>query len=100
MTGVDFHNEVPGDHELHVMCDRTITRLGRANEELTEQVRLMRETGGPTWTTTEMQRDFVVKGFALGHVVVIRRCDGCLGSLAFTHAPRVYHSFVPHEEGR
>lgn len=52
-------------------------------------------TDEQTWTTAELQQDFTVKGFALGFVVVVRKADGVLGSLAFDHSPRVYHSFAP-----
>jgi len=48
---------------------------------------------GPTWTTEELQRDFDVKGFQAPYVVVIRKSDGQLGSLMFTHLPRLYFDF-------
>lgn len=44
----------------------------------------------PTWSTTELTRDFEVMGFSAPFVVVRRRSDGVLGSLEFTHQPRVY----------
>jgi hypothetical protein len=50
---------------------------------------------GQRWTTAEMTRDFEVIGFAAPFVVVRRRSDGQLGSLEFTHQPRVYFGFVP-----
>lgn len=43
-----------------------------------------------TWTTDELARDFEVQGFMAPYVVVKRRSDGVLGSLAFSHSPRVY----------
>jgi hypothetical protein len=52
---------------------------------------------GPTWTTEALQADFAVKGFAAPFVVVQRRSDGALGTLEFTHSPRIYFSFVPDE---
>jgi hypothetical protein len=52
-------------------------------------------TDGPTWDTEAMQRDFEVKGFAAPFVIVRRRSDGALGSLEFTHSPRVYFNWVP-----
>jgi hypothetical protein len=48
-----------------------------------------------TWTTAEMQEDFIVLGFAAPFAVVRRRDDGTEGSLEFTHSPRVYFNFVP-----
>lgn len=51
---------------------------------------------GQRWTTEELQRDFEVQGFALGICVVRRRSDGVVGSLKFTHSPRVYFGFVEH----
>ncbi len=45
---------------------------------------------GQTWDTAALQRDFEVTGFAAPFVVVRRRSDGAVGSLEFTHSPRVY----------
>jgi hypothetical protein len=45
---------------------------------------------GQTWTTGQLSRDFEVLGVAAPFVVVRRRSDGQLGSLEFTHSPRVY----------
>jgi hypothetical protein len=50
---------------------------------------------GPVWDTAALQRDFEVTGFAAPYVVVRRRSDGAVGSLEFTHSPRVYFGFVP-----
>lgn len=50
-------------------------------------------TGGPTWTTEELQRDFEVTGFAAPFVVVKRKSDGKRGTLEFTARPRVYFGF-------
>jgi len=47
------------------------------------------------WTTAELQAEFDVLGFAAPFVVVRRRSDGVLGSVEFTHSPRVYFNFVP-----
>lgn len=52
------------------------------------------EYDGPLWDTTEMQREFEVRGFAAPFVVVRRRSDGAQGTLTFTHSPRVYFDFV------
>jgi len=45
---------------------------------------------GQTWSTDELQRDFEVEGFAAPFVVVRRKSDGAMGTLEFTHSPRVY----------
>jgi hypothetical protein len=50
---------------------------------------------GQRWTTAEMTRDFQVVGYAAPFVVVKRRSDGQVGTLEFTHSPRVYFGFVP-----
>lgn len=47
-----------------------------------------------TWDTTELQRDFTVRGFLAPFVVVVRKCDGVTGTLTFTHSPRVYRNFI------
>lgn len=51
------------------------------------------------WNTQELQEDFEVKGFQAPFVVVVRKSDGQLGSLEFTHSPRIYFNFEPHREG-
>ena len=48
---------------------------------------------GQTWTTEELTRDFEVTGFAAPFVVVRRKLDGAVGSLEFTHHPRIYFGF-------
>lgn len=50
---------------------------------------------GQRWDTAELQRDFEVLGFAAPFVVVKRRSDGVVGSLEFTHSPRVYFGWSP-----
>ena len=63
--------------------------------------------GEKTWSTTELQRDFEVLGFAAPYVDVRRKSDGARGTLEFTHRPRVYFGWqaatvvakpVPREE--
>jgi hypothetical protein len=56
------------------------------------QADLTAETG-PTWTTDELPRDFEVIGFA-APFVVRRRSDGQVGTLEFTHSPRVYFGWT------
>ena len=74
----------------------------KKNMSESEIRRQMIETGQPqadlaeagqTWTTAEMQAEFDVVGFAAPFVVVHRKSDGSLGTLEFTHSPRVYFGF-------
>lgn len=51
----------------------------------------------PTWTTAELQEEFEVLSFAAPFVVVKRKSDGALGSLEFTHSPRIYFGWREHE---
>ena len=48
---------------------------------------------GQVWDTSELQRDFSVKGFAAPFVIVTRKADGVVGSLMFQHRPRFYFGF-------
>lgn len=50
-------------------------------------------TGGETWDTAELQRDFEVIAFLAPFVQVKRKSDGAMGSLEFGHHPRVYWGF-------
>jgi hypothetical protein len=54
---------------------------------------------GQRWTTDELTRDFEVLSFAAPFVMVRRRSDGVLGSLEFTHRPRVYFGWRPDDQG-
>jgi len=56
------------------------------------------DTPEQTWDTEAMTREFEVVGFLAPYVVVIRRSDRVKGTLQFTHRPRVYFGWVPHEE--
>jgi hypothetical protein len=47
------------------------------------------------WTTEELREQFEVTGFLAPFVVVRRKADGVVGSLEFTHNPRVYFNFRP-----
>jgi len=51
-------------------------------------------------TTEEMRELYEVVGFQAPFVVVRRKSDGQLGSLQFTHQPRRYFGWMPHEEAR
>jgi len=48
---------------------------------------------GQVWDTTQLQQDFTVLGFQAPFVVVRRKSDGVVGSLAFQHSPRYYFGF-------
>jgi hypothetical protein len=48
---------------------------------------------GRTWTTQQLTADFEVQGYMAPFVVVRRRSDGAVGSLEFTHNPRIYFSW-------
>lgn len=50
---------------------------------------------GQVWNTEELARDFEVLGFLAPYVVVRRKADGQVGSLAFQHDPRLYFTFAP-----
>ena len=53
---------------------------------------------GETWNTEALTSDFEVLAYAAPFVVVKRRRDGLMGSLMFTHQPRVYFGFVSYDE--
>ncbi len=55
---------------------------------------------GQVWTTEELARDFVVTGFMAPLVVVRRKADGVVGSLEFSHSPRFYFNWQPHDPGK
>jgi hypothetical protein len=48
------------------------------------------------WTTAQLQEEFEVLEFSAPFVVVRRKSDQALGSLEFTHSPRVYFGWSPH----
>jgi hypothetical protein len=52
---------------------------------------------GPAWSTESLVADFEVLGYAAPFVVARRRVDGVMGSLMFTHQPRVYFGWAPDE---
>ena len=49
---------------------------------------------GRVWSTTELVTEFVVEGFMAPFVVVRRKADGAVGSLAFQHYPRFYFDWT------
>ena len=48
---------------------------------------------GQVWTTTELGKEFEMRGFAAPYVMVKRRSDGAMGSLEFQHSPRFYFNW-------
>ena len=74
------------------MQDPTASARKDMIESGAPQADLAAETG-QTWTTDELRRDFDVTGFMAPFVVVRRKSDGAVGSLEFTHSPRVYFNF-------
>ena len=48
------------------------------------------------WDTAGLQEDYEVLGFQAPYVVVKRKSDGQMGSLQFTHMPRLYFGWEPH----
>jgi hypothetical protein len=70
----------------------------------TDQLRRsMIETGQPqadlaeadqTWTTEQLRAEFDVLGFQAPFVIARRKADDAVGSLEFTHQPRVYFGWV------
>jgi hypothetical protein len=65
---------------------RDMIETGQTRDDLVANI-------GPTWDTAALQRDFEVTGFQAPFVVVKRRSDGAVGSLEFTHRPRVYFNW-------
>jgi hypothetical protein len=51
------------------------------------------QTPDPAWNTAELQRDFEVFDFLAPFVMVKRKSDGKVGTLEFTHSPRVYFNW-------
>lgn len=53
---------------------------------------------GQVFDTQELGEHYEVLGFQAPYVVVRRRSDGVLGSMAFQHHPRYYFGFEPHKK--
>lgn len=54
------------------------------------------EKYGKLWTTDEAMSEFTFHAFSAPFVTVTRKSDGKRGSMIFTHAPRFYFDFKPH----
>ena len=50
-------------------------------------------SAGPRWTSEQLAEHFTVIGFAAPPVVVRRKADDVVGTLEFTHHPRVCFGF-------
>jgi uncharacterized protein Usg len=57
-----------------------------------------RALGQQTWDTGQLASDFDVLQFAAPFVIARRKLDGKVGSLEFTHHPRVYFGWREHQE--
>lgn len=66
--------------------------VNEINSEPGDRERLEKEYG-QVWNAEELARDFTVEGFMAPFVVVIRKSDNKVGSLAFQHYPRFYFSW-------
>jgi hypothetical protein len=51
-----------------------------------------------TWNTEQLRDEFEVLGYLAPFVTVRRKSDGQLGSLEFTHSPRVYFGWREHTD--
>jgi hypothetical protein len=72
------------------MMWRALLESGQPMEDLVECI----QKGEPRWNTEELVRDFEVLGFMAPFVAARRRSDGAIGSLEFTHSPRVYFNWT------
>jgi hypothetical protein len=78
--------------EIRRAAVNSINNEVESNSEEAERARLEEEYG-KVYNTSELSREFTVKGFAAPLVVVQRKADGKHGSLLFQHRPRFYFSF-------
>lgn len=62
----------------------------RAMIESGQPARDLDADDGQHYTTAELTAAFEVLGFAAPFVAVRRRSDGAMGTLEFTHSPRLY----------
>ena len=81
------YGDAPDADEITAQARRGMIETGQPQADLADEK-------GQTWTTEELTRDFEVTGFAAPFVVVRRRSDGKVGSLEFTHSPRVYFGWT------
>jgi hypothetical protein len=81
--------------------DEEVAELRRQrDDEATRQLRAqLAATHGEdnVFDISQLSQQFDVIGFAAPIVVVTRLADGQKGSLYFTHHPRLYYGFEPHQ---
>lgn len=81
------------------LIDQVVSNTPRPYKDVPGSAQHNYDTGnqpdGQTWTTAELQRDFEVLAFGAPLVQVRRKSDGVVGTLEFTHSPRVYFDFLP-----
>jgi hypothetical protein len=63
------------------------------DQEIPTEVQAEIDAGRPIWDTETLQRDFKVEAFLAPFVCVVRKSDGAVGTLRFTHRPRHYYGF-------
>lgn len=66
--------------------------VAEINENPGSRAALMAEHG-EVWDTSELTKDFDVRGFAAPFVIVTRKTDDLQGSLRFQGRPRFYFGF-------
>ena len=81
------------------MIDNTAAARVAMLPGMTDDLAARVAAGEPVWTTAELTADYDVTGFMAPFVVVKRKSDGATGSLMFTHSPRYYFGWAPHQEG-
>lgn len=72
--------------------------------KIKEQATISREElaalHGEVWTTAELARTFVVTAIIGSRLIVRRKADGIVGSLAYQEGPpRLYYGFTPQPTG-
>jgi hypothetical protein len=82
------------------VTDEEATEITKISDDLAKEIersRLAAEHGADNvFDTGQLTEHFDVSGFRSSVVVVTRKSDGKLGSLRFTHHPRLYFDFQVH----
>ncbi len=86
----------PMRRELRATINSNVSTIAAiAGDGLTRK--LIEAQQGQVWSPDELAKDFDVLDFAAPLVIVRRKTDAVLGSLFFSHEPRFYWGFRPHE---